>query len=314
MQKRKILIVDEDVACMLVKMSLAVDFNVVSANNGQGALTRVEHEQPDLLLLNVLVPGVDELVASLKLREQSGGVSIPVVLINTTAESNQTEQYSTLKPVGFLSKPLNLKDLPNQINKIMAEVWPAHKPTSVLIVDDVPLICDTVKLLLTQSDHPLVVDTASNGLEAIETCAIIKPDIILMDVEMPLMNGIEAAKAIRKRDKEIKIIMLTAHDHDSHIFNSFAAGADGYILKNRFIETLQTAIDTVRLGSVWLDPAIARRILELSRASATSRIGLDRPLSRKEKETLHMVANCTGEFCLVEPKFVEKLHKLAAVV
>lgn len=181
---------------------------------------------------------------------------------------------------------------------------------SVLVVDDVPIIRDAVKILLTQGDYARIAGEADNGEEAVRLADNASPDIILMDIDMPLMNGIEAAKIIRQKHKNTKIIMLTSSNNERVIFHSFAAGADGYILKDKFPATIQAAITTVRLGSVWLDPGIARRILELVVENATTERNLSEPLTREEVETLHEVANCSSGHCLVEPEFIANLRRL----
>jgi DNA-binding NarL/FixJ family response regulator len=184
-------------------------------------------------------------------------------------------------------------------------------PVSVLVVDDMPLIRDTIKIIFSHGNYAQLVGEASDGQEALEIVDTIKPDIILMDIDMPVMNGIEAARIIHKNHKDIKILMLTACTNEILIFTSFAAGADGYVLKDKFPSTIEAAITTVRLGSVWLDPAIARRILEIAASTAQTGTNIDELLTRKEKDTLHEVANCTGSRCLVDPEFIKNLRRLA---
>ncbi len=184
-------------------------------------------------------------------------------------------------------------------------------PISVLLVDDVPLIRDTIKIMFAQGNYATISGEAANGQEAIEAASIINPDVVLMDINMPVMNGIEAAKIIRQHNKDIKLVMLTSCTNDVVIFTSFAAGADGYVLKDKFPATIETAITTVRLGSVWLDPAIAYRILELARTTSSTEKTLEEVLTEEELDTLNEVAHCTGSLCFVEPSFIEKLHSLA---
>jgi len=186
-------------------------------------------------------------------------------------------------------------------------------PISILVVDDVPLIRDTVKIILADEHYAKVIGEAGDGKEAIEVADNINPDIVLMDINMPIMNGIEAAKIIRQRNKNTKIVMLTSCTNDVVIFTSFAAGADGYILKDKFPATIETAITTVRLGSVWLDPAIAHRILEIARSTSHVEKSLEEVLTAEEVETLNVVSHCTGSLCLVDPGFIAKLRSLAPV-
>lgn len=183
---------------------------------------------------------------------------------------------------------------------------------SVLVADDMPMIRKMVKTIFTFGKYAQVVGEAVNGQEAIEAANNLKPDIILMDIDMPILNGIEAAKIIHEQDRNIKIVMLTACTNEMFIFSSFAAGADGYIFKDKFQDTIEAAMTTVRLGSVWLDPAIARRILEIAATGANTKSGISvgEPLTTREKEILMEVSNCTGIGCLVEPEFIANLRRL----
>lgn len=185
-------------------------------------------------------------------------------------------------------------------------------PVSVLVVDDMPLIRETIKILFTYGNYAKLDGEASDGKEAVEMVDAIKPDVVLMDIDMPVMNGIEAAKIIHQKHKDTKIVMLTACTNEILIFSSFAAGADGYILKDKFPATIQAAITSVCLGSVWLDPAIARRILEIAASSTQTETNIDELLTKEEKEKLNEVAGCTGSRCLVDPEFIANLRRLAS--
>ncbi len=313
MRKRRILIIDTDnAACLLIETRLASQFHVFTANDEQRALRLLQGDIPDLLLLDVHMAEMDSLAILVREREQREGTRIPIVAMTTEADLNET-LYLKLNPVGLLTKPLNYQDLDKEINEVMVKSWGADKPVSILVVDDVRLIRNAVTKLLENTGSRIILNEAKNGQEAVEISDRINPDIILMDVEMPTMNGIEAAKTIRQKNKDVKIIMLTAHDTSDRIFDSFAAGADGYVLKNRFAETLPIAIHTVRLGSVWLDPSIAREILSLSIIPEQKPVKITELLSAEEVKTLSTVAECKGDLCLVDPSFVARLHKLAPV-
>jgi len=186
-------------------------------------------------------------------------------------------------------------------------------PVSVLVVDDMPLIRETIKILFSHGNYATFSGEANNGEEAVEIADTISPDVILMDIDMPVMNGIEAARIIHEKHAETKILMLTACTNEILIFNSFAAGADGYVLKDKFPSTIEAAITTVRLGSVWLDPAIARRILEMAATHSTQaeEVNIEELLTTEEKETLNEVAKCSGSRCLVDPEFIKNLRRLA---
>lgn len=131
----------------------------------------------------------------------------------------------------------------------------------VLIVDDHSLT--RVGLKYTFQNHPKieVIGEAESGEEAIQKSLELKPDVILMDLGMRNINGIEATKEIRKQEESPLIIILTSHDDEEEVLGAFAAGADAYCMKDIPPEKLAIAIETVCDGVVWLDPAIADIVL-----------------------------------------------------
>jgi NarL family two-component system response regulator LiaR len=147
---------------------------------------------------------------------------------------------------------------------IMAEQTPdASAPSiNVLLVEDHQLTRLGLKVALHRTKDIHVIGEASNGQEALTMAEKLKPDVILMDVGMPIMDGIQAASQIVARDLSTKIIMLTQHDNDADILASLAAGASGYCLKDVEPERLYTAIRAVSNGDVWLDSAVASRVLK----------------------------------------------------
>jgi DNA-binding NarL/FixJ family response regulator len=116
-----------------------------------------------------------------------------------------------------------------------------------------------------------IVNKAQNGLEILDILALNSEiDLILMDIEMPLMNGIEATEIIRQKFPQIKIVMITIYDDDDHIFNAIKAGADSYILKETRAEKIyETIIDTLNGGSV-MSPSIALKTLQLLKSATYS--------------------------------------------
>lgn len=121
-------------------------------------------------------------------------------------------------------------------------------PKRILLVDDHAIVSDGLKSLLSGISEYHVVGSCSNGKEALSMLENVKIDIVLMDIDMPEMNGIEATKEIRKRFDQIKIIILTMHDEKSMINMMLEIGADGYLLKNSTKQELLTALEEVQLG------------------------------------------------------------------
>ena len=135
-------------------------------------------------------------------------------------------------------------------------------PIKVLIVDDHPLLREGITAVLGNQPDFSVVGEASNGYEAEERCRELTPDIVLMDLEMPQMSGIEAIAAIRAALPQTHIIVLTAHGSDAQILRALNAGAVGYLLKDGLRKELVDTIRRVHAGHRGISPAVAQRIVE----------------------------------------------------
>ncbi len=133
----------------------------------------------------------------------------------------------------------------------------------VLLVDDHAVTRMGVKSFIEKDPRITVVGEATDGEEAIAMCSALSPSVVLMDIEMPLMDGIDATKAIRLSHPAIKIVMLSSHDTDKMIRASLSAGANGYCLKNIDDDRLVTAIFSVAKGDFWIDSSIANSLLGL---------------------------------------------------
>jgi DNA-binding NarL/FixJ family response regulator len=133
--------------------------------------------------------------------------------------------------------------------------------TRVLLVDDQALVRSGFSLILSVEDDLEVVGEAGDGAAAIELTRALRPDIVLMDVQMPVMDGIEATRRIVAEDLA-KVLVLTTFDHDEYVFDGLAAGASGFLLKNSDAEHLVEAVRTVAAGHALLAPQITRRVIE----------------------------------------------------
>ena len=132
----------------------------------------------------------------------------------------------------------------------------------VLVVDDHAILRDGIRMLLEQQDGITVVGEASNGLEAVALAERLQPDIILMDMAMPKLNGLEATERIKEGHPEIKILILTQHDDREYIDPVLKAGASGYVLKRSGGREVVNAIHEVYHHGVFLEPSVARQVLE----------------------------------------------------
>ncbi|NLK43536.1 MAG: response regulator transcription factor [Tissierellia bacterium] len=131
----------------------------------------------------------------------------------------------------------------------------------VLVVDDQSLIREGLRMMLSLYDNILLVGEATNGKEALQALEENEVDLVLMDIRMPLMDGVEATKRIKEKYPNIKVLILTTFKEDEYIFEGLINGADGYILKDISSEDLAKAIETVYKGNVLLQPEIAKKVM-----------------------------------------------------
>jgi DNA-binding NarL/FixJ family response regulator len=133
---------------------------------------------------------------------------------------------------------------------------------SVLIVDDEHLVRGGLKMILDAQPDIDVVGEAADGAEAVARAAALRPDVVLLDVQMPVMNGLEAARQIlRHQEFRAKVIMITTFDLDEHVHAAIGAGACGFLLKDTRAEVLADAVRTVAGGEALLAPSILRRLV-----------------------------------------------------
>ena len=132
----------------------------------------------------------------------------------------------------------------------------------VLIADDQELIRESLKIILDSKPDIEVTDAVSDGLEVIRSVRENKPDIILLDIRMPRLDGVSCTKIIKEGYPDIKIIILTTFDDDEYVFNALKYGASGYLLKGISMDSLVEAINTVYQGQAMINPDIASKVLK----------------------------------------------------
>ncbi len=160
------------------------------------------------------------------------------------------------------------------------------------LAEDVPHLQKAISDMLFNFENVDLVFIAGNGKALVEKLATEKVDLILMDINMPEMNGIEATAAVRKRYPEIKIVMLTVFDDGDNIFNAILAGANGYLLKDSKPARLLTAIEDAMDGGAPMSPSIATKALQLLRGDRTEPLPEenDFQLTKRELEILEQLA------------------------
>ena len=161
----------------------------------------------------------------------------------------------------------------------------------ILICDDQAVIRDGLELLLNLEKDFQVVGLAQDGAQAIDLAAEKSPDLVLMDLKMPGLNGIEATRQIRSRFPQIKILVLTTYDDDEWVFDAIRAGADGYLLKDTPREQIISAVRGTFLGKSYIDPGVAGKLLHQvsSNQKQPSSLLTDR-LTDRETDVLRLLA------------------------
>jgi len=175
----------------------------------------------------------------------------------------------------------------------------------VAIVDDQTLIREGLASLLALMPGLTVVGKAADGREALTLVAELSPDVVLMDVRMPGMNGVAATREIRARYPHTRVIVLTTFDNDEYVFESLRAGASGYLLKNADPDHLAAAIRAVHAGDSILDPAVTEKVIRRATRPETEPVLTER-LTRREREVLRLMAEgatnaeIAARLCLAE--------------
>jgi two-component system response regulator NreC len=167
-----------------------------------------------------------------------------------------------------------------------------NKPITIFLADDHTIVRQGLAKLLEGESDLRVVGEAENGREAVVKVEKLKPDVVLMDIAMPMLNGIEATRQIRKVCPQTKVIILSMHSHDRYISELFSLGASGYLLKSSTGTDIINAIHTALKGSTYLSPSISDKVIEdyLSLKKKSHQDDLYNRLSNREREVFQMIA------------------------
>ena len=160
----------------------------------------------------------------------------------------------------------------------------------VMLVDDHAVVRQGLKAFLATEHGIEVVGEASNGKEAVALAAQLHPDVVLMDLVMPELDGIGATEAIKQASSDIDVIAMTSFIEDEKVFGAMRAGATGYVLKDADPDEVVHAIRSAVLGEVHLDPRVARRLMEELNPNRPKHITVQEALSEREVEVLKLVA------------------------
>lgn len=187
--------------------------------------------------------------------------------------------------------------------------------TRVVLIDDHTVLRDGLKMLLSLEPDLEVVGEAGQGREGIAVAQSLHPDVVVTDVGLPDIDGVEVTKRLRDLLPETRVLVLTVHDEDHYVFTLIQAGASGYLLKNAAGTDLVDAIRAIGGGKPWLQPEIAQRLMNLAagKMAARPKSGLEsliEPLTSREIEVLRLLAGAASnrelaEQLAISPRTVE---------
>jgi len=158
-------------------------------------------------------------------------------------------------------------------------------PTRVLLAEDHSLVRQGLKVLLEKNGFQIVSE-AADGQEAVRSVEKLQPEVAILDISMPILNGVDAARELKKSSPKTKVILLTQHDEDQYVTEALRAGVKGYVLKSQAAEALVHAIQEVCRGSVYFSPNVSRAVVD-AYVSKTP-LAAD-PLSGRERQVLQLV-------------------------
>lgn len=166
-----------------------------------------------------------------------------------------------------------------------------NKPLRVVLAEDHTLVRAGLRTLLQQLEQVTVVGEAADGREAVALAKAHGPDVILMDITMPGLNGIDATRQVKKELPEVRVVILSMHSSEEHVVQALRAGASGYLLKESAPLELELALRSVGRGETYLSPPISRQVIEgyMQRVTDTTGDALA-TLSARQREILQLIA------------------------
>ena len=250
--KPRILIVDDDPDFTQALQAALIDkaYTVVTASERRQAEDMVRSQEPDLIVLGAIMPRGDAFLFHQWLKQSLGFSNLPILVVNVPSEKQhikgwRAEEGMQCDADDFLARPIEPASIVARIEKLVDKVT---KKIRVLMVDDHAVVRDGIRAVLALQKDMQVVGEAVNGREALDKTIKLLPDVVLMDIVMPEMNGLEATKEICRECPQVKVLMLTQYDDEENVRASSQVGALGFIPKTVVSSQLLNGIRSVNEG------------------------------------------------------------------
>jgi len=253
----RILIVDDDPGFIQALQSTLVgqSYQVFTAGNRMQAELMVRSHEPDVIVLGTIMPRGDAFLFHQWMKQTLGFSNVPLMVINAPPEKQLTKGWRMEEGLqcdaeDFLTRPVEPKALIPRIQRLLDKE--VSMRIRVLVVDDHAVVRDGIRAVLALQRDMQVVGEAVNGREALEKTIELSPDVVLMDIVMPVMNGLDATREVCQECEGVKVLVLTQYDDEENIQASREAGALGFIPKAAASSRLLTGIRAVARGEEFI--------------------------------------------------------------
>jgi DNA-binding NarL/FixJ family response regulator len=251
-KKRTIMIVDDEVNFTdALKTTLEnAEYSVVIAGDREQAEKALRAHEPDMIILGTITPRGDAFLFHRWMKQTLGFSNLPLMVIDAPSEKQllkgwRADEGLQMDAEDYLAKPIEPVAL---IPRIKALLDRATKKIRVLIVDDHAVVRDGIRSVLSLQRDMQVIGEAMNGREALKKTQELIPDVVIMDIVMPVMNGLDAAREICQKCQPTKVLMLTQYDDEENVLASRQVGAVGFIPKAAASSRLLTGIRSAARG------------------------------------------------------------------
>lgn len=255
---KKILIVDDELAfTTALQMTLeAKSYQVTTASNRAEAQEKVGKEEPDVVVLGTVVPRGEAFLLHQWLKQDPRLKDLPILVIDAPPEKLLIKGWTTdeglrLTAEDYVSKPIEPAVLVPRIERLLDK---ATKRIKVLVVDDHAMVRDGLRAVLTLQRDMEVVGEALDGKDAVEKALQLLPDVVVMDIVMPVMSGLEATKHICRGCPKARVLILTQYDDKENMLTAGEAGAYGFVPKRAASSQLVAGIRSVYGGTRFPEP------------------------------------------------------------